>query len=117
MEQSKQLMRQSIKHSSVYQCQESFMFLKRLVSLSDRFHNKAEMEQAMAKIAPPNMRNTDLEQSTSYHNGAAIRSGSTPPPVPTILSMTKPPETNADESKAALQQDAEAPPQDSSRPQ
>lgn len=55
-------MRQAIKHTAVYTCQESFMFLKRYVAKSDKFRNKAEMEQGLARIAPPSMQNTDLEQ-------------------------------------------------------
>jgi hypothetical protein len=43
----------SIKHSSVYQCQESYAFLRYLVSNSDQFKNKAEMDIALAKLKPP----------------------------------------------------------------
>lgn len=61
VEGSKVLMRSAIMHTSVYQCQESYTFLRKLISMSDRFANKPEMEQAIAKIAPPDMQNTDLE--------------------------------------------------------
>lgn len=62
MDHSKKLLRQAIKHSAVYQCQESFTFLRQMITMSNRFENKVDMEQAIAKIAPPGMQNTDLEQ-------------------------------------------------------
>ena len=46
-------MRQAIKHSGVYQCTESYLFLKRYVNMSNKFQNKEEMLKSMLRIAPP----------------------------------------------------------------
>ena len=76
MDHSKQLLRQAIKHSGVYQCQESYRFLCLLIELSSRFKNKTEMKQAMAKIAPPQMQNVDLEPSIparAANNSAVLK--------------------------------------------
>lgn len=90
MDQSKQLLRQAFKHSAVYQCQESYTFLCQLINSSSRFKNKAEMEQALAKIAPPSMQNTDLEQQTTFNNSVARTATPAPKPDATINTNATP---------------------------
>jgi hypothetical protein len=42
----------AIKHSSIYQCENAFIFLRRLVQLSDKYQNKADIEASLLKIMP-----------------------------------------------------------------
>lgn len=56
MDNSKSLLQVCIKHSSIYQCEEAFHFLKRLVTLSDKYANKGDIESSLAKIMPPSMK-------------------------------------------------------------
>mmetsp|Transcript_30413 Transcript_30413/g.40450 ORF Transcript_30413/g.40450 Transcript_30413/m.40450 type:complete len:113 (+) Transcript_30413:3184-3522(+) len=40
IDHSKILLRQAVKHSAVYQCPQSYAFLKQLIAVSSRFKNK-----------------------------------------------------------------------------
>jgi hypothetical protein len=56
MDKHQELLSQAIKHASVYQSGHSFIFLKSLVHISEKFKDKNEMEAALDKIAPPSIR-------------------------------------------------------------
>lgn len=56
LDNSKSLLQVSIKHSSIYQCVEAFGFLKKLVTLSDKYANKGDIEASLAKIMPPSLK-------------------------------------------------------------
>jgi len=62
MDQSRGLLCQAIKHAAVYQCSESFLFLQSLVNISEKFKNKTQMESALAKIIPPNLRSKRMTE-------------------------------------------------------
>jgi hypothetical protein len=60
MEGQKNLLKQGVKHSAVFQCCEAFYFLKDLLTISEKFKNKNEMMMALIKIIPPGCRNMDI---------------------------------------------------------
>uniref|UniRef100_A0A7S3CLG3 Uncharacterized protein n=1 Tax=Strombidium rassoulzadegani TaxID=1082188 RepID=A0A7S3CLG3_9SPIT len=72
IDMSKSLLHICIKHSSIYQCENAFIFLKSLVMVSDKYQNKQDIQISLNKIMPVNMRaksihNRDLEAHADYN--------------------------------------------------
>lgn len=59
LDMSKGLLQICIKHSSIYQCESAFRFLKRLVNVSDKYQNKQDIEYSLSKIMPATMRQSE----------------------------------------------------------
>lgn len=57
----KSLLHVAIKHSSVYQCETAFFFLKSLVEISDKYQNKADIQLSLTKIMPASVRGAEAQ--------------------------------------------------------
>jgi len=57
LDQSKGLLQICIKHSSIYQCEDAFKFLEKLVLISDKYQNKEDIKFSLTKIMPATMKN------------------------------------------------------------
>lgn len=53
---SKGLLQICIKHSSIYQCENAFTFLRSLVLVSDKYQNKQDIEFSLTKIMPASLK-------------------------------------------------------------
>ena len=56
LDNNKNLLQISIKHSSIYQCEGAFRFLRRLVMLSEKYANKVDIEASLQKIMPASLK-------------------------------------------------------------
>jgi hypothetical protein len=56
LDMSKTLLQICIKHSSVYQCETAFKFLRSLVMASDKYQNKQDIEYSLSKIMPATLK-------------------------------------------------------------
>jgi len=52
LDMSKSLLQICIKHSSIYQCENAFIFLRTLVEVSDKYQNKQDIKYSLTKIMP-----------------------------------------------------------------
>jgi len=59
LDMSKSLLQISIKHSSIYQCNNAFKFLYKLVMQSDKYQNKQDIQFSLGKIMPPGIKNDE----------------------------------------------------------
>lgn len=71
LDNSKGLLQMAIKHSSIYQCEGAYKFLRGLVRLSEKYQNKADIEASLSKIMPASMLSIGSEP-TSPVNAAAV---------------------------------------------
>lgn len=71
LDNSKGLLQMAIKHSSIYQCEGAFKFLRGLVRLSDKYQNKADIEASLAKIMPASMLSLGSEPVSPVNAAAA----------------------------------------------
>lgn len=61
LDQSKGLLQICIKHSSIYQCEDAFKFLEKLVLISDKYQNKEDIKFSLTKIMPATMKNQNKD--------------------------------------------------------
>jgi len=60
LDMSKSLLQICIKHSSIYQCENAFLFLRTLVEVSDKYQNKQDIKYSLTKIMPTTVQSRDL---------------------------------------------------------
>jgi len=56
LDMSKNLLQICIKHSSIYQCESAFKFLRSLVMASEKYQNKQDIEYSLTKIMPSTLK-------------------------------------------------------------
>lgn len=65
IDMSKGLLQICIKHSSIYQCENAFKFLEKLVMISDKYQNKDDIKFSLTKIMPATMKGEVQEQDNA----------------------------------------------------
>jgi hypothetical protein len=70
LDMSKSLLQICIKHSSIYQCESAFIFLRGLVEVSDKYQNKQDIKYSLTKIMPASIKGAELPGGDA-DNGSA----------------------------------------------
>jgi hypothetical protein len=66
IDMSKGLLQICIKHSSIYQCENAFRFLEKLVLISDKYQNKDDIKFSLTKIMPASMKGESRAQDNQF---------------------------------------------------